>query len=59
MRDLDAATCERYLETQAMWWRAFGQGRCLIVGDSARGQGQGECKWGLNAVAAVPASCCY
>ena len=24
-----------------MWWRAFGKGRCLLVGDAARGLGQG------------------
>ena len=41
LREKDAETCAKYLETQAMWWRAYGQGRCLIVGDAARGLGQG------------------
>ena len=41
LREKDGDTCGRYLETQAMWWRAFGTGRCLIVGDSARGRRQG------------------
>ena len=41
LREHDEETCSRYLETQAMWWRAFGAGRCVIVGDAAAGKAQG------------------
>jgi hypothetical protein len=41
LREKDEETCTRYLRTQMLWWRAFAAGRCLIVGDAARGKGQG------------------
>ena len=41
LREKDDETCARYLETQAMWWRAFGAGRCLVVGGAARALAQG------------------
>ena len=41
LREKDAPTCARYLATQAMWWRAFGVGRCLIVGVAATHRKQG------------------
>ena len=41
LREKEVETCERYLETQAMWWRTFGEGRCLIVGNAASGRAQG------------------
>jgi hypothetical protein len=41
LREKDADTCARYLYTQALWWRTFGEGRCLIVGDAATSQAQG------------------
>jgi hypothetical protein len=41
LREGDADTCERFLHAQAVWWRAFGSGRCLVVGPAAAGKRQG------------------
>lgn len=41
LREASAETCARYLELQALWWRAFGEGRCLLVGNTAAGKRQG------------------
>ena len=41
LRNADAQTCSRYLAIQALWWRAFAAGRCLVVGDSAARLAQG------------------
>ncbi|KAL1518599.1 hypothetical protein AB1Y20_002887 [Prymnesium parvum] len=41
LRSRDEETCEVYLAVQALWWREFGRGACILVGDGARGKGQG------------------
>lgn len=41
LREHDDPTCRRYLAVQGMWWKQFGSGACIIVGDSAAGLGQG------------------
>ena len=41
LREKDEATCAAYLRTQALWWAAFGAGRCLLVGEAAAGKAQG------------------
>ena len=34
------ATCRTQQRLQALWWRAFGAGRTIVVGDSALKRGQ-------------------
>lgn len=41
LRNHDAENCAQYLSLQALWWREFGQGTCIVVGDGARGRAQG------------------
>ena len=41
LRDHDDATCAVTLRVQALWWREFGRGACVLVGEGARGRAQG------------------
>ena len=41
LRERESGACTRLLLVQALWWKAFGETRCLVVGSAAAGQGQG------------------
>lgn len=41
LRSQDGETCRTYHIVQALWWREFGRGACVLVGEEARGAAQG------------------
>lgn len=54
LRSQDAQTCKVYLELQALWWKEFGRGACIIVGEGAHNAGQGFVIEQFEVVMSVP-----